>query len=171
MRQRLVMMVFLGIMAFSFTVFAKNKVENDAHMKAAFELVENMQQEKIFQKTITSVVEMQIKQNPRLSPYKSLMLNFFKKYMSWKSLKNDFAKMYADLFTTKELKELKKFYMTPIGKKMVLLTPEISTRSMSLGMQKVRMHMGELIKMIANENKRIQKKRKSQKVNKKDKKK
>jgi len=137
------------------TITSGEKEIDKSHTAAAIELLDAMQLDITFEKTIESTVDMQVKGNPAITPYRKVMLDFFSKYMSWSSLKDEMAQIYVDAFTIQELKELTAFYKTPIGKKWALLMPQLMTKGGELGMKRVQDNMAELQMMIAEEDKRI----------------
>ncbi len=59
----------------------------------------------------------------------------FKKELkqSMESLYSKMAVVYMDTYTEEELNQILAFYDTPIGKKMVATTPEITKRAMEIG--------------------------------------
>ncbi|SFV52752.1 hypothetical protein MNB_SV-12-103 [hydrothermal vent metagenome] len=82
--------------------------------------------------------------------YTSFMQNFFNKYISWDLIKEDIAKLYAKNYTISELNDIKKFYLTPIGQKILKLKPQIMAESMKLTQSKILPHMDELQEEIVN---------------------
>ena len=122
--------------------------DETSHRKAAEELLVVMGVEKQLQDGIDQLVENQVKVNPSFAPFKDTMKAFFSKHMSYAGLKEDFITMYADAFTEPELKEIKAFYMTPTGKKMIGKTPELTTKGMQLSAKRVQDNQGELREMI-----------------------
>ena len=58
---------------------------------------------------INMSLESEIRTNPSLEPYRGVMLEFFRKYMSYESLKPDFIKIYEDAFTEEELAQIRAF--------------------------------------------------------------
>ena len=76
--------------------------------------------------------------------FKQVMLAFMNKYMSYASLKQDMAKLYAEEFTEAELKDIAKFYLTPAGQKLNAKLPVLTQKGMALGQAKVQAHMAEL---------------------------
>ena len=53
--------------------------------------------------------------------------------------------LYANNYTTAEIKELTKFYGTPLGRKMLALTPRLSADSMALGQRIVAPRLNALM--------------------------
>jgi hypothetical protein len=50
-----------------------------------------------------------------------------------RSLIDSLVPVYGRLFTTEELKELVRFYETPLGKRLIAATPELARESMMVG--------------------------------------
>lgn len=60
--------------------------------------------------------------------------------------------LYAETFTTEELNELKLFYQTPLGKKLLITLPDITQKGMEIGMLAAQAKQPQLIeKMVAFE--------------------
>lgn len=59
----------------------------------------------------------------------------FKKELaeSTENLYTKMAKIYMDSFTEQEVDKILEFYATPVGKKMVKITPELTKKGMELG--------------------------------------
>lgn len=122
-----------------------------AQLAAAQELLLAMGLDKSFDEMAAKAADMQIRQMPMLASSRQTMLDFFRKYMSWDSIKDDMARVYAENFTESELKELTAFYQTPIGKKLAQRLPELTSRGSEVAMQRVQAHMPELQQAIAQE--------------------
>ena len=80
--------------------------------------------------------------------FKEVMTTFLNKYMSYPSLRDDMAKIYAEEFTEDELKEITKFYLTPAGKKMNKKLAVLQHKGMMVAQQKMQNHMPELQKSM-----------------------
>lgn len=128
---------------------------SEEHLVAAHELLRAMLVDKTLGESIEKMVDVQIQQNPSIAPFRKVMLEFFSKYMSWESLKDDMAEIYAEEFSIQELKELTAFYRTPTGRKAALLLPQLMSKGAELGMRRVQEHMPELQQMIAKEAEKI----------------
>jgi len=136
---------------------AKQEVKQQAGMQEALKLLDSMNAGDAYNETLmqtldkqSSMLPPQIKNNKeKLEKYNKIMKEFMMKYMGWDKVKNDMAKVYAKYYTPQELKELAKFYATPVGKKSVKVLPKIATESMMLSQSKMMPHMGELQKSMA----------------------
>ncbi len=60
---------------------------------------------------------------------------WFTKDLDQVKLRDEVTKLYAQSFTVEELKEINKFYLSPVGQKTVKAMPEIMQKSAALGMQ------------------------------------
>lgn len=142
---------------FSLLIMTSNSFSDEAsHKKAAEELLVVMHLDAMLKATIDKMIELEISNNPLLKPYKGTLKNFFEKYMSAKSLKNEFINLYVDTFTQKELLELISFYKTPIGEKVLNVAPELMAKGAAIGQKRVQGNIDELKQMIAEEAQRIQ---------------
>ncbi|MDN4036710.1 DUF2059 domain-containing protein [Massilia sp. YIM B02443] len=56
--------------------------------------------------------------------------------------------LYANNYTTAEIKELTRFYGTPLGRKMLALTPRLSAESMAIGQRIVTPRLNNLMQDI-----------------------
>ncbi len=154
-------LLLTAALTLSFPLYATEAVKTETPAQsetilAAHTLLKTMKMDDTYKKMIQNITTMQIKQNPQLEPLKPTMMAFFEKYMGWDALKDDMAKVYANNYTAKELKELNTFYQTPVGQKTVELMPKIAAEGMQVGQAKVTEHMGELQEMIQKELIRIQ---------------
>ncbi len=135
---------------------AKQELKQQAGMQEALKLLDSMNAGDAYNETLmqtldkqSSMLPPQIKNNKeKLEKYNKIMKEFMMKYMGWDKVKNDMAKVYAKYYTPQELKELAKFYATPVGKKSVKVLPKIATESMMLSQSKMMPHMGELQKSM-----------------------
>ncbi len=128
-------------------------VESD---REAERLLETMGMEEAMIQSMNQMIDLQLQQNPTMAPFKSVMMTFIGKHMSWVSLKPEFVKIYSEAFTTRELQDLNAFYATDTGKKTIQLMPYLMAQGSQIGMQRVQENMGELQEMIRIESVRLQ---------------
>ncbi len=83
--------------------------------------------------------------------FKTIMLNFLSKYMSFADLKQQMARIYTEEFTEAELKEITRFYLTPVGKKTIERLPALQQKSIAVAQQKLQAHLPELQQTIQAE--------------------
>lgn len=136
----------------SFANAQQQTTEKSSHYKAAEEMVQTLGMQKMVDEGMSQMVEMQLKASPILESKKTAMMTFFKKYMSWDVIKEDYIKIYMEEFTEKELKDISAFYRTTTGKKMADRQMAIMMKGSELGQKKVQAHMDELMELIKEGN-------------------
>ncbi len=122
--------------------------EKTSHYKAAEELLSAMELEKMTNDVMSPMLDFQIKTNPMLESKRGVMEAFFKRYMSWQSLKEDYIQVYKNEFTEGELKDITAFYRTPTGKKLTGKAGVLAGKGSEVGQQRVMTHMTELQEML-----------------------
>jgi hypothetical protein len=128
-----------------------------SHRQAAEELLQTMKVEKQMETAMNQMLDVQMKAQPALVPYKDVMRKFLDKHISYAALKDELIQIYVDEFTEPELKQIVAFYKTPPGKKIVEKGPALMTKGMQLGVQRVAKHQDELKQMIEEEAKKQKK--------------
>ncbi len=102
----------------------------------------------LFDSSIEAMLKAQIKQSPELGNYEDVMREFFRKYMSFESMKPDLIKLYQNSFSDADLKAALVFYRTPAGQRILARTPQLMADGGALGQQRVQAHLPELMEMI-----------------------
>ena len=138
------MSVFVYI--FGFSLLFANPLST--HEQAAKEMLDCMNLDENFSKSIDNMLDLQVQQNPALKDKRKAMKTFFDRYMSWASLEGDFIRIYKDAFTEEELKQLTAFYQTPVGQKSIQLMPEMMRKGGEIGNKRVQDNMPELVKLM-----------------------
>lgn len=128
--------------------------EQPARKEAAL-LLEQIDMQATLDQSIALSLDSQIKSQPQLAPYRETMLEFFRKYMSYESLKADMIRIYEEAFTEQELAELRAFYATPTGRKSLELMPSLMAKGAEMGQKRVEAHIPELTKMIQDQTERL----------------
>lgn len=124
--------------------------------KQAEALLEVTGVEQMLTQSVAQTVEMQLRQNPAMTPYKDTLLAFFNKHISYTSLKPDLIKIYSESFTGQELQDLNDFYRTPTGQKSVRIMPELMVKGSQLGATKIQENILELKEMIQEASKNLE---------------
>jgi len=127
---------------------AQQPAASPAQVKAAEQLIEMMEMEKTFNQSMEAMLQAQMNANPMLKQFEDIMRAFMGKYLKWSELKADYVKLYTDVFTESELKEMTQFYQTPLGKKMLNTLPALLTRGGQITSERLQPHLPELQKTI-----------------------
>jgi uncharacterized protein len=129
---------------------------SDGQRRAAEELLTVMQMEQTTTNALDQMMTAQLTQRPELKAVEPEMRSFLNKYMSWNSLRADMVELYAQRFTEKELKELKKFYASATGQKFVGQQSSLMAAGIEIGQRRMQEHMPELQQSIESKLKSAQ---------------
>ena len=121
---------------------------SSSHRQAAMDLLVAMHVPEALQASLNTSLQVQLQGDPRLRGMEPVLREFFGRYLTWDSLKAQYADLYAGAFSEDELRELAEFYRTPVGQKMALSAPALMRQGAELGERAVRQHMPELQEMI-----------------------
>ena len=130
------------------------RADEASHRKAAETLFALMEMDTLVSQSVDQMLAMQVQQNPALAQFQPQMKAFLDKYMSWASLKDDMTKIYTAEFSESELKELGKFYETPLGKKAVQKMPALMAKGAEIGQKRVQDNLPELQAALAGDQKK-----------------
>jgi len=119
-----------------------------SHMKAAEDLIAVMDMEQTFNQSMEAMLQAQMNANPMLKQFEDIMRDFMGKYLKWNELKSDYAKIYMDVFSEAELRQMIELYQTPLGKKMLKTLPNLLTRGAQLSNERLQPHLPELQQQI-----------------------
>ncbi len=111
---------------------------------AAIELLKAIKLESSLPNTSAAMIDSEITRNPGMSPYRDVMLDWLKKYMTWSSMQPELVKLYTDTYSEAELKELAAFYRTPVGQKSLAKNPELMQKTAMIGARLGQEHADEL---------------------------
>ena len=124
---------------------------------AAAELLHVLGIERNMMAGATAMIDVQVRQNPLLSPYRDVMLKWAGSFMTWDAVSGQLIDLYAQTFTEAELKELTAFYKTPTGQKALTELPGLMQKGAAIGADLGKAHTPELEKMIRDRQEEIQK--------------
>jgi hypothetical protein len=127
-----------------------------SHLKTAAQLLELVHVDRSTSQALDVVLKVQLRQQPNLAPYEHTLRAFMQKYMSWESLKGDYARIYAEAFSEEELRQMIAFYRTPTGQKAISMIPELMAKGAALGQSRVQENREELQRMIQRRQKEIE---------------
>ena len=71
------------------------------------------------ERKFNSVLDAFVTSDPSLSLYKTQVLAFINKFVSFKSLRPHIVQIYGELYTLADINGIIKFYSSPLGKKMI----------------------------------------------------
>jgi hypothetical protein len=116
---------------------AQQSLADDSHTRAAAELIELLKLEEGNAFALELMAESMGGQDAAVVGLGEAMIELTSKYLpTWDELYPEYVRIYREAFTEAELRELIAFYRTPLGSKLVELTPQI-TREASMITQRL----------------------------------
>lgn len=79
---------------------------------------------------------------------RGVLREFMDEHFRYEDLEPEFVKMYADVFTEQEIRDLAAFYRTPLGMRVVETLPEITAASQRIAMERLQSAMPQLMQAI-----------------------
>ena len=134
--------------AFGLARPARAQEPTPARLAAAQQLINSVPMESIYRRTMDQMLAAQLRQNPEMARFQGTMRTFFDKYLSWNDVRGDMARAYALTYTEDEMRQLGAFYQTPLGRRLLETTPELSARTSELTQTRLMQHMPELMSEI-----------------------
>lgn len=119
-----------------------------SRLAAAHEVLRVMDMERQILSGVKTMLDAQLTAAPALRQYRDVMQAWAEKYLTWGVMGDRLARVYAQTFTERELRELTAFYRTPIGQKVARVTPALMQRGADVGAAVAQEHMAELESMI-----------------------
>ena len=137
------------LIAFPSIVFS----QTEQHLKLSENFLEVSGARTSFDDVVNTMLASQTQNVPaeHRDKFEKVMKAFFAKYFSFDILKPKMAKIYADEFSEKELKDLTAFYSSETGKKFASKLGFLTKKGMEIGQTTVQEHKDELTKMIKSE--------------------
>lgn len=126
----------------------------DASRAEATRLLDALDMQATLDQTLELSLDAQIATNKELAPYRAVMLGFFRKYMSYESLKPQLVTIYAEAFSAAELAEIRAWYQGPTGRKAMRILPSLMQKGSEMGQSLVQAHLPELLQLIQAESER-----------------
>ncbi|RXK00170.1 hypothetical protein CRU98_03165 [Arcobacter sp. CECT 8986] len=135
--RKIVLPIFLAVSLYA----------NEAYDEAE-KIVTSINANNNYDKIVDQLLRVQLQIKPQLRPFENVLREFFAKYINFDSIKDDVINLYTSRFTVDELKEIRKFYESQTGKKVIKELPKISYESNQIGIKKVQAHQAELKQML-----------------------
>jgi hypothetical protein len=127
---------------------AQSPAPSAGHRRAAEDLIAVMDMEQVFNQGVEMMMQAQINADPMLKQFEDIVRAFMGKYLKWSDLEADYAKIYMDVFSEDELRQMVELYQTPLGKKMLKTLPDLLARGAQLSNDRLQPHLPELQQQI-----------------------
>jgi hypothetical protein len=118
-------------------------------MAAAEDLMAVMDLGALTRATTESMLENMFAQNPGLEQFRDVFIDFFDEHLRWEHVRDDYLRLYAEVYTPQELRDLAGFYQTPLGRRLLETTPVVSARGALIGEAAIQPHLPELQRRLS----------------------
>jgi uncharacterized protein len=119
-----------------------------SHVEAAESLLDLLDMDRMLRQSTDAMLRMQQEQNPMLAQFDDIMREFLERYLSWEELRPEYVRLYTDIYSEAELREMQAFYRTPLGQRMIATMPELMIRSSEISQRRMQAHMPELMRRL-----------------------
>ena len=119
-----------------------------ARLRAAGELVDAMNMQKMMDETAVATMKAQIAQQPVLAQFEDILRETLQKAMKWEEVRGDFVRIYAETYTEDELRQLRTFYQTPLGQRVLATMPEVAAKSTEVSNRRMQQFLPEMQQQI-----------------------
>lgn len=140
-------------------LFAQAKTPAPADLKLCYDVLEAAEFEKQMTESGIQMLNAQIQANPALAAYRPELEAFYKKCLNYQAMKEDVAKIYLQVFTPDELRQLIAFYKSPTGRLFLQKTPDLTVKVSMLTQEIIAKNMPELIRAIQAKTQQLQQKK------------
>ena len=127
---------------------AQQAAKPSSHEEAAREIYRLLGGEKAAEAGAEAMMVM-VRDNPEIAPYEDVFRAWLQKVFAAEDFESEVVALYMKSFSEAELRELAKFYKTPVGQKALSLFPELMKQGAEIGMRRGQEHAGELEEMLA----------------------
>ena len=77
-----------------------------------------------------------------------MMREFFREHLNWSSLEPEYVRVYTEVFSERELRDLIAFYESPLGQKMLDKMPVAAARTQAIMMERMQRGMPKLLERV-----------------------
>lgn len=145
MRSRMRSIAMMCLIVFSPMTRAE---PSPAARDSAATLLRTMGLERTMMAGVAAMVDVQIRQNATLVPFRDVLLNWAERFLTWDAVAPQLIDLYAERFTEAELQDLIAFYQSPTGRKSLVELPALTQQGAALGAEIAKKHAPELERMI-----------------------
>lgn len=118
----------------------------ESHRAAAVEFLEVEGTPQLLEHQCQTMVDTNVRLQPELAEYREKMLEFYRGIFGFAALKDDLAAIYAREYTEEELRELIRFYRSPLGKKAAAVNAKLVPELAKLMENKTREAAAKMLK-------------------------
>lgn len=95
----------------------------------------------MMEQTLQSTLATQMKESPELLPFRQAFESYLRNTISYEAQRDDLAAIYLTVYTPDEIRELIRFYQTPLGRKKAAAGTKIAVAATKMTQKKMRDNM------------------------------
>lgn len=145
---RLLPLVALTLAVAATPAAAQQPAADASHRASVQQLMTVMRVREMTEGNIENMLGAQLRQMPQLAPYAGILRDFYREQMDWKVLEPEFTRVYLEVFSEPEVRELIGFYQTPLGQKLLTRMPALMAKSNELASRRVQAAMPQLMERL-----------------------
>ncbi len=151
MKLSIVMFLLLGV--FSTAISAQEDKYDD--LMAALDLAKIIHSPQSHEDMIKQIVDDTIKVTPHMEPFRKVFQQFYSEHIHYDFVVEDVALIYSEIFDKDDLKELKAFHTSAVGKKFNENSMAIQKSMLEANMERMANSMQYLQPMLEEEANRL----------------
>lgn len=140
-------------LAFALAAFAATAEEPPQQQKGpkleekmlAWALLEAEGVPQMMEQTLQSTLSTQMKESPELLPFRKAFESYLRQTISYEAQKEDLAGIYLTVYTPDDIRELIRFYQTPLGRKKAAAGAKIAVAAAEMTQKKMRDNMPQFM--------------------------
>lgn len=118
------------------------------HREAVRQLMAVTRVRELTEQSVDVMMKGQLQSMPQLGPFASILETFYREQMAWSALEPEFTRLYLEVFTETELREMIAFYQTPLGQKLLTKMPVLMAKSNEMTTRRIQTAMPQLIQRL-----------------------
>ena len=140
-------------LAVAFAAFAATAEEPEKAPKLeqkmlAWALLEAEGAPQMMEQTLQSTLATQMKESPELAPFRKAFESYLRNTISYEAQKEDLAAIYLAVYTPDDIRELIRFYQTPLGRKKAAAGAKIAVAATEMTQRKMRENMPQFLSQM-----------------------
>ena len=145
---RLAAIAFAAALIVTRPASAQDTSTTASHRAAVARLMAVTRVRELTEQSAEAMIASQVKQLPQLAPYASVLRDFYREQLNWSVLEPEYTRLYLEVFSEAELRELATFYESPLGQKMLAKMPLLMTRTNELTTRRMQAAMPQLMQRL-----------------------
>ena len=121
--------------------------------QAVYEMFEAQGMRTQMDKIAAVMIQTMLKEAPQMQAYRYDLMQFYLKNIGYDAVKEDLARIYLKYFTIPEIREITKFYRSPVGKKMRERSADILMEANEFTTMKMQKAIPEFLKEMQKKGK------------------